>query len=180
MPKVDRGWVVLPVERMGLKTMPQGHPGLPGICRETAGTTQLAATIVMLPPGGLAHSHTHAEHESIILILEGHCVAFMGPRCEELLLRAGDFLFIPAGVPHMPVNLSLAHRFVALTARGDPNIVERLILAPDIEEICLARVPDLRRRFQAHDLSIDWDEAAYLDEMPFRFPEFALAGHVRS
>ena len=35
--------------------------------------------------------------------------------------RAGDFLFIPAGVPHQPINLSADTDAIALVARNDPD-----------------------------------------------------------
>ena len=35
--------------------------------------------------------------------------------------RAGDFPFIPAGVPHPPINLSADTDAIALVARNDPD-----------------------------------------------------------
>ena len=39
---------------------------------------------------------------------------------EHLTARAGDFLYIPAGMPHLPYNLSKTESSVALVARTDP------------------------------------------------------------
>jgi uncharacterized RmlC-like cupin family protein len=35
--------------------------------------------------------------------------------------EAGDFIFIPANVPHQPVNLSDTEPAQAIVARNDPN-----------------------------------------------------------
>jgi len=42
--------------------------------------------------------------------------------------QAGDFLFIPAGVPHQPTNLSRTQPAVAIVARNDANEQEHVEL----------------------------------------------------
>ena len=44
-----------------------------------------------------------------------------------MISQAGDFLFIPPGVPHQPVNLSATERAVALIARNDAGEQERVV-----------------------------------------------------
>jgi uncharacterized RmlC-like cupin family protein len=41
--------------------------------------------------------------------------------------EAGDFLFVPPGVPHQAVNLSGTERAVALIARNDAGEQERVV-----------------------------------------------------
>ncbi len=54
---------------------------------------------------------------------------FYGPCLEKTVInRAGDFLFIPAGVPHMPVNLSSSEAAIAIVARNDANEQEHVEL----------------------------------------------------
>jgi uncharacterized RmlC-like cupin family protein len=36
-------------------------------------------------------------------------------------MRAGDFMYIPPGIPHLPVNPSATHEARAVIARTDPN-----------------------------------------------------------
>ena len=45
----------------------------------------------------------------------------------SVISQAGDFLFIPPGVPHQPVNLSATERAVALIARNDAGEQERVV-----------------------------------------------------
>ncbi|MDB5065283.1 MAG: Cupin 2 conserved barrel domain protein, partial [Chloroflexi bacterium] len=40
---------------------------------------------------------------------------------ESLILQPGDFLFIPADMPHQPVNLSTRESALAIVARNDAN-----------------------------------------------------------
>jgi uncharacterized RmlC-like cupin family protein len=47
---------------------------------------------------------------------------------EHLEVRAGQFLFIPAGMPHLPFNPSDSEPCVALLARTDPNEQESVVL----------------------------------------------------
>ena len=41
--------------------------------------------------------------------------------CELVINEAGDFIFIPADVPHQPVNLSATESAKALVRWNDPN-----------------------------------------------------------
>jgi hypothetical protein len=42
--------------------------------------------------------------------------------------QTGDFLFIPAGITHMPVNLSASEAAIAIVARNDANEQEQVEL----------------------------------------------------
>jgi uncharacterized RmlC-like cupin family protein len=53
---------------------------------------------------------------------------------DYLVAGAGDFVSIPAGVPHVPINLSQTEPCVALIARTDPNEQESVVLVPELEE----------------------------------------------
>ena len=39
----------------------------------------------------------------------------------------GDFLFIPPGLPHQPVNLSATETALAIVARNDPGEQESVV-----------------------------------------------------
>jgi uncharacterized RmlC-like cupin family protein len=54
---------------------------------------------------------------------------------EHLSAEAGDFVYIPAGVPHLPYNLSATESCVALVARTDPNEQESVVLLPELDGI---------------------------------------------
>ena len=52
---------------------------------------------------------------------------------EHVTLSAGDFLYIPAGVPHVPYNLSQTEEIIGVAARTDPNEQESAVLMPELE-----------------------------------------------
>jgi uncharacterized RmlC-like cupin family protein len=53
-------------------------------------------------------------------------------RCEKVL--PGDYLFIPAGVPHLAVNRSTENAEF-LAARNDPAANESVVLMPELDDI---------------------------------------------
>jgi uncharacterized RmlC-like cupin family protein len=115
---------------------------LVGISAETAGARRLCLQLVGIPPGGRASAHLHREHESALYVLEGEVVMWYGERLERhAVTRAGDFLFVPAGVAHLPANYgSVAAR--AVLARSDPNAQESVVALPELDALPhLARPP---------------------------------------
>ena len=63
--------------------------------------------VVVIPPGATAQAHYHDGFETAIYLLTGHVETRYGDDLRHTCVnRAGDFLFIPAGVPHQPRNLS--------------------------------------------------------------------------
>jgi len=55
------------------------------------------------------------------------------PTC--VLIRAGDFISIPAGVPHLPATPSQSEPGVAVLARTHPNEQESVVLLPELEAL---------------------------------------------
>jgi len=100
----------------------QKLPNFVGISQATAGATGISMNIVVIPPSARAQPHYHEGFETAIYLLKGDVQTFYGEGlAKSVVNRAGDFLFIPAGVPHQPVNLSDATEAVALVARNDAN-----------------------------------------------------------
>jgi uncharacterized RmlC-like cupin family protein len=99
-----------------------------GVSGETCGSTGLAMHLVVVPPGASAEPHYHDGYETAIYQLEGLVETRYGPRLEHrVVTSAGDFLFVPPGVPHQAVNLSETEPAVAIIARNDANEQERVV-----------------------------------------------------
>ena len=99
----------------------QQLPYFVGISGQTVGATGLSMHIVVIPPGGRAEPHVHLGYETGIYVLEGAVCTRWGPALEhEVVSRAGDFLFVPPGVPHEAVNLSATEPARAVVARNHP------------------------------------------------------------
>lgn len=107
----------------------QQLPYFVGISQDTAGATGISLNLIVIPPSGAAAPHIHRGYETAIYILEGQVRTLYGPGLrQETINQAGDFLFIPADVPHQPINLSSTHPAKALVARNDPNEQESVVL----------------------------------------------------
>jgi uncharacterized RmlC-like cupin family protein len=69
--------------------------------------TALSAGISIVEPGARTGIHHHGEQETIAYVLEGDCCVRWGER-GEFSARAcsGDFIHVPAWLPHMEINQS--------------------------------------------------------------------------
>ena len=106
----------------------QGLEYFLGVSDDTCGSTGLAMHLVVVPPGAAAEPHYHDGYETAVYQLEGRVETRYGEGLERSVIsEAGDFLFIPPGVPHQPVNLSATERAVALIARNDAGEQERVV-----------------------------------------------------
>jgi uncharacterized RmlC-like cupin family protein len=100
-----------------------------GVSAQTAGAERLCLHMVTIPPGGRAKPHFHARHESAVYVLSGEAGMWYGQGLgEHVWLHAGDFIYIPAGIPHLPYNPSETEPCVGLVARTDPNEQESVTL----------------------------------------------------
>ncbi len=107
----------------------QQLPNFEGISAATAGATGLCMHMVIIPPGGKAVPHLHKGYETAIYIVKGRAETRYGEGLKQSEInQAGDFIFIPADVPHQPVNLSDTEEVVAIVARNDPNEQESVVL----------------------------------------------------
>lgn len=112
----------------------QQLPNFEGISAMTAGATGICMHLVVIPPGGKAAAHFHNGYETALYVIKGRAETRYGDRLEHsIITQAGDFLFIPANLPHQPVNLSDSEEVVAVVARNDPNEQESVVLY-DLEE----------------------------------------------
>jgi uncharacterized RmlC-like cupin family protein len=113
----------------------QGLTYFAGVSAQSVGAQALCMHLLTIPPGGKAQAHLHANHETAIYVLSGDSGMWYGERLREYLeARTGDFVYIPAGTPHLPVNLSQTEPCVALIARTDPNEQESIVLLPELNE----------------------------------------------
>jgi uncharacterized RmlC-like cupin family protein len=113
----------------------QGFDYFAGISAESAGSGSICMHLLTIPPGGRARAHLHEAHETAIYMLEGEVEMYWGERLEQhMVSRAGDMVYIPAGMPHLPLNRTGAPA-TAVIARTDPNEQESVVLRPDLEAL---------------------------------------------
>lgn len=116
----------------------QGSLYTPAISAETVGAKSLFFGIVTIPPGERTKAHVHRSHESAFYVLSGENIElWSGAELEHHeVARAGDYLFIPANVPHVAVNRS-ATAAVFVGARNEPTAQESVSMRPELDR----RVP---------------------------------------
>jgi uncharacterized RmlC-like cupin family protein len=113
----------------------QGFSYFSGISAESAGATGICMHLLVLQPGDRAKAHLHENHETAIYMLRGETEMRYGARLERhLVLKEGEMLYIPAGMPHLPMNAS-DKEAAAIIARTDPNEQESVVLLPELDAL---------------------------------------------
>ena len=117
----------------------QGSVYAPGVSAETVGARSVFLGQVTLAPGQRTRAHVHEHHESAFYVLGGEDVElWSGEQLEcRATPRAGDYLFIPANVPHVAVNRSREQPAVFIGVRNEPTAQESVVMRPELD----ARVP---------------------------------------
>ena len=119
----------------GLYTGKQGFTYNEGISKESVGAQAICMHLLTIPPGGRARAHKHLTHETAIYMLEGTTLMHWGQALENTMeVVAGDILYIPADMPHLPFNPGPGNA-VAVIARTDPHEQESVVLLPDLESL---------------------------------------------
>ena len=81
--------------------------------------TALWGGMFVVEPGAKTGIHHHGKQETIAYVLEGDCLVRWGERGEfSAVAHAGDFIHVPAWLPHMEINPSEDHRFVWVVVRS--------------------------------------------------------------
>ena len=97
-----------------------------GISDRTCGSRGISMYKVVIPPGGRAEPHAHRGYETAIFVLKGEIETRYGDGLAKKVVNvAGDFLFIPADVPHQPVNIG-TETAEAIVARNDASEQENV------------------------------------------------------
>jgi uncharacterized RmlC-like cupin family protein len=104
------------------------------ISAQSVGATSICMHMLTIPPGGRAKPHLHEHHETVIYVLAGEAGMWYGQDLRQhLVSRAGQFVYIPANLPHLPYNRSMTEPCLAVLARTDPNEQESVVLC-DIQD----------------------------------------------
>lgn len=106
---------------------------------QTSGSLRLAAIhagagiespmwggLFVVEPGARTGIHHHGEQDTIVYVLEGSSYVRWGQRGEfNATVHAGDFLHVPAWLPHQEVNPSAdtPFRWVVVRSTAEPIVV---------------------------------------------------------
>ena len=106
----------------------QKIPYFLGISSATSGARGISMNLVVIPPGASAEPHSHRDFETGIYVLQGRVETRYGEGLKKSVINeAGDFVFIPPGLPHQPTNLSDSETAIGVVVRNDPNEQENVV-----------------------------------------------------
>jgi uncharacterized RmlC-like cupin family protein len=106
----------------------QRLPYFIGVSGHTVGATGMSMHLVVIAPGARAEPHIHVGYETGIYVIEGRVETRFGDGLRESIVsEAGDFLFVPPGVPHEAINLSATESARAIVARNDPSEQDKVV-----------------------------------------------------
>lgn len=112
----------------------QGPEYTGGVSADNVGSQGIWMGLITIPPGGRTKAHFHEAHETALYMLAGVVDMWYGKRLEQYEeCRAGDYIYIPAGVPHVAANRSTTEPALVVGARTDPNEQESVVLTPELE-----------------------------------------------
>jgi uncharacterized RmlC-like cupin family protein len=120
----------------------QGPTYAGGISAETVGAQAIWLGMIRMPPGARTKAHFHEQHETAMYVVSGEADLWYGEDLSQHeIVRAGDYLYIPAGVSHVAVNRSQTEPMVVVGARTDPNEQESVVLQPESDALVPAAAP---------------------------------------
>jgi uncharacterized RmlC-like cupin family protein len=135
-PIIDDECAVVRAQAQPSSRSRQGHTVFPGISAQCGGSTKISAVMVVVAPGERGKAHRHDDHETIYHVLEGRGIHWYGDRLQhKVIVEKGDFFYVPAGVPHLPMNASDTDPIVAVAARSDANSQEDVVLMPELDDL---------------------------------------------
>jgi uncharacterized RmlC-like cupin family protein len=103
-------------------------PYFVGVSGLSTPATGISMNLVIIPAHGAAEPHFHKGYETAVYLMKGRVDVRFGHDLEEhLVLEQGDFLFIPADMPHQPVNHD-DDPALAIVARNDAHEQESVEL----------------------------------------------------
>jgi uncharacterized RmlC-like cupin family protein len=114
----------------------QGLDYATGISARSTGACAIGMHMVTIPPKARAKARLHGGHETAIDCISGRAAMWYGERLEQyMVVQASDYLYIPAGMPHLPADPSETEPCVAVLARTDPNGQESVVLLPELDRV---------------------------------------------
>jgi uncharacterized RmlC-like cupin family protein len=103
-----------------------GSERLAAIAPQLGIETALWGGLFKVEPGARTRIHHHGEQQTIAYVLSGACEVRWGARREfAMTAKAGDFLHVPAYLPHMEINPSDSEpfRWVVVRSTSTPIVV---------------------------------------------------------
>jgi uncharacterized RmlC-like cupin family protein len=118
--------VVRPEQLEGATAQTPGSVRLAAIPGKDGIASSMWAGTFLVEPGGMTGIHHHGAQETVVYVLEGEAEVRWGERGEERsVVRAGDFLHVPAWLIHQERNASAEKpfRWIVVRSTAAPVVV---------------------------------------------------------
>jgi uncharacterized RmlC-like cupin family protein len=152
LPRKQQGACVISPYEAKIEVGAQSQRLSRAMADDTAGCQHISGGLIIMPPKKIARPHIHKDNEIVLFIVEGWGAALIGPDMEPMFHGPGDFLYIPAGLEHVGINLSSTDRIVLAEIRTDPKFNEDVIVLPELEERAQKTADELWKKFEAGEI----------------------------
>ena len=123
--------VVHPAELSSETQQTPGSLRLSAIAAMHGIVSSLWAGIFVVEPSATTGIHHHGKQDTVVYVLEGEASVRWGKLGEHsVTVRAGDFLHVPAWLPHQELNPSKEHPFRWMVVRSTPEPI--VVNLPDV------------------------------------------------
>lgn len=104
----------------------RGMTRKPGVDSNTVGASKIFLGLVTCDPNTMGPPHHHGEAETAAYVIKGSIRVYFGEDFKEYVdAGPGDFIFVPAHMPHIEGNVT-DEPAEAVLSRGPDNIVINL------------------------------------------------------
>lgn len=118
----------------------QGQLLTPIVDATSVPDTSLSVLDVTMPPRTYTKPHLHEHTDITVRVTRGEALTLTGEDLTEAYLHSGSSaLWIPAGVPHVAVNVSEA-TLTAIEVRSDPHGDEDTMHLTDLDDRVAERI----------------------------------------
>ena len=98
-----------------------GMTRVAGVSERLGGAKGIHLAVSTIPPGCAATPHHHVNCESAIYVVKGRGRFVTGSRLDRSdEIGPGDFIYVPPGAVHQPVNGSASETMELIVARNAP------------------------------------------------------------
>jgi uncharacterized RmlC-like cupin family protein len=99
-----------------------GSHRVAAITREHGTPSSMWGGLFTVAPGGQTAIHHHGKQDTVVYILAGTCLIRWGRHGEfSATAQSGDFVYVPAYLPHKEINLSEDTEFTWVVVRSTPE-----------------------------------------------------------
>lgn len=136
--KVDGGFdtaLFFDAAQMSAMVGKQGQRLTPVVTCDVVPDTRFSTLEVTMPGGTHSQPHRHVDSDIAVRVITGRAVTLVGDNLYGVMVHGpGEWIYIPAGMVHVAVNLSATEILTAIEVRTDPTGDGDTVVVDDLRE----------------------------------------------